>query len=658
MFLFKLSFTMKIAIILLILIVELINGESPNGYGPANVQCPSGSNFLRQGNDTSGQEKSWIKNRQKKTNEALIDFLKSSNLTNFDAEKFIDGNDSNPINIGLAFSGGGYRAMLSGAGQLAGLDNRTSDMEDNPGFLGGILQSASYISSLSGGSWLVGSLTMQNWPSVEEVVFEDPNDVWNLTETRQLVNESTSQFSLYLDVFLNNVQGALTHLNNWPGIAKSIAKKENAGYGITITDYWSRGLAYQLFPSQDNYYESASFSDIRNLSVFENHDMPFPIVLAVGRKPGTVVYNLNSTVIEFNPFEMGSFDPALNSFTDIKYIGTKVNNGKPVQEKNCTIGFDNTGFVLGTSSSLFNQYLNTLFCEECNSLNFIVKWIGRQFLTRLSKMYEDIAEYKPNPFYNSQFASSDNITTNDTLYLIDGGLGGEVIPLSTLMTKQRKLDVTFAFDNSNDLDNYYPNGSALINTYERQFTNQGKSQLCPYVPNAETFLQYNLTAKPAFFGCDAKNLTDLAKDGVIPPLVIYIANRPFQFASNTSTMQLTYTDDEKKQLVTNGFDTITRLNGTIDQEWKTCVACAIIRRSQERQNIEQSDQCKKCFQRYCWNGTVATKPKSFNFNYTIDGLTKRSSSHKLVAKITSSANLKKINNIILIISTLLLLSYI
>jgi lysophospholipase len=582
---------------------------SPSGgYAPGRVQCPAVDLFIREGNSISHREHDWRQERQKKTNNALIDFLASANLTSFNPSKFINDNSSDPITLGLAFSGGGYRAMLAGAGQLAALDNRTDMGDDNIGALGGVLQSATYISALSGGGWMLGSLAMQNFPSVQDLVFTDSNDdIWNLTETKQLIDESKSMFTLYWDVLWNNLNGALSHLNYWSSISSDIKAKEKAGFGTTLTDYWGRALAHQLFPSSNNYLDSSTFSDIRNMSSFANHEMPFPLLLAVGRRPGTTVYNLNSTVVEFNPFEIGSFDTSLNSFSDIKYLGTNVKNGIPVQNgsKTCVEGYDNGAFVIGTSSSLFNEYLNTLFCEDCHQYNFIVKWIARKFLTMLSNEYEDVAEISPNPFYESQYSNSGNITKNDTLYLIDGGLGGEVIPLSTLMTTERKMDVVFAFDNSNDLPNNYPDGTSLISTYERQFSSQGKSTLCPYIPNRETFLQDNFTAKPVFFGCDSSNLTDLVKDGVTPPLVVYIANRPFDIASNTSLFQLTYTDQQRKAMINNGFDTVTRLNGTLDESWRTCVACALIRRSEERQGIEQSDQCKKCFQNYCWDGKTA-----------------------------------------------------
>lgn len=614
----------------LLWLVTLVAAKSPTGgYAPGFVQCPtSNSSFIREANSISHQEKKWLEGRQPITNKALVSFLKLSNLTSFDAEKFINhehGNSS--ISIALAFSGGGYRAMLSGAGQLAGLDSRTDYSEGQNG-LGGLLESATYISALSGGSWMLTSLLFNNFSSVQDIVLQNDHDLWNLTETRQLVNESGT-WSLYWDVATTNLEGALSHMNNFGipsskrGIGYDIDSKVDAGFNVSLTDYWGRGLSYQLFTKDLNYSRATSFSDLRDADQFKNYEIPFPLVISLGRKPGTIVYNLNSTVFEFNPYELGSFDTSLNTFTDLKYIGTNVTNGVPDNNKKCVQGFDNAGFVTGTSSSLFNQFLNTLVCDDCNSLNFAVKWVLKYFLNKLSNDKEDIAQYTPNPFYKSEYASSNNITTDETLYLFDGGLGGEVIPLSSVLTKERAVDIAFAFDNGNDLSQNWPNGSALISTYERQFLSNGKSVVCPYVPNAETFLENNLTTRPTFFGCNSSNLTELAKDGVLPPIVVYIANRPYEFMSNTSTFKLSYTDAEKKAMIQNGIDVSTRLNGTIDDEYRTCIACAVIRREEERRNITQSEQCKKCFSNYCWDGSLAKvkTPYYAKVNYGADSMT-------------------------------------
>lgn len=592
----------ELLLILQLGVLTLVLAVSPsNNYAPAVVQCPAINNgsFLREASSISDQEKAWVESRQQYTSSALVDYLDRVELTDFDAAEFMQ-NASSPPNIGLAFSGGGFRAMLNGAGHLAALDNRTENADENA--LGGILQASNYVSSLSGGAWLMGSLIMQNFTSVQQIVYDDNQiKTWDLSWGHQLFAD-VQAVALSAALALGQLDKVINYLNSWSftkgGIAEDLAAKQKAGFNTTITDAWGRLLSRQLFPSKNNYLDSSLWSDIRNYDVFKNHQMPFPLVAALGRKPGTYVYNMNSTIVEFNPFEMGSFDPSVNSFADLKYIGTKVNNGKPVDS--CINGYDNSAFIIGTSSSLFNEFLETLVCDSCTGVPSLLKPILKFFLNLLRVKYEDVAEYNPNPFYNSEFSGSTNLSSNDTLYLFDGGLGGEIIPLSPLIVKARKLDAVFAFDSSSG----WPDGSALVNAYERQFSDQGKENIFPYVPDQENFLRQNLTARPTFFGCDAKNLTALEKDGVIPPVVLYFANRPFDFLTNTSTFKLEYSDSEKKSMIKNGFDVVSRLNMTLDSEWNACVGCAVIRRLQERDGIEQSDQCKKCFERYCWDGTL------------------------------------------------------
>lgn len=595
---------------------HLVAAFSPSGgYAPGKVSCPSNSSFIREATSISESEAKWIEARHERTKLAIVDYLENAGLEDFNLSLVTAPNLS--VNIALAFSGGGYRAMLSGAGQLAALDNRSAD-----GGLGGVLQSSSYIAGLSGGSWLLGLLYLQNFPSIDEVVLENPYDVWNLTAGRGLVDTS-HYYSLLWSIVTINYNAAIAHANYWiygnnQGIENDIDTKETAGFPTSLTDAWGRGLAHHLFPQgTNNWLSGVTWSDIQQISSFSNHDMPFPLVTALARRPDSLVYNLNSPIVEFNPFEMGSFDTSINTFHNIKYLGTKVNNG--VSNGTCIQGFDNAAFVIGTSSSLFNQYLNTLVCDDCHTYTGLMKYFLKRFLTYMSQVHIDIALYKPNPFFGSKFSNSENITTSETLYLIDGGLAGEIIPLSTLMVKERALDLVFAFDNNGPI---WPNGESIISTYERQFTYEGKSTVCPYVPGESTFGYFNLTAKPTFFGCDAKNLTDLTKDGVIPPIVVYIANRPFEFYSNTSTTKLTYTDAEKKGMITNGFDVSTQLNGTFGDDLQLCIGCAMIRREQERQGIEQSDQCKKCFDAYCWDGQTFNDAQYYPpINFTGDGLT-------------------------------------
>ena len=73
---------------------------------------------------------------------------------------------------------------------------------------------------------------------------------------------------------------------------------------------------------------------------------------------------------------------------------------------------------------------------------------------------------------------------------------------------------------------------------------------------------------------------------------MYTSNTRMSYNSNFSTFKLSYSDQEKFGAIRNGFETVTRNNLTDDENWSTCVGCAIIRRQQERLGEEQSDECK------------------------------------------------------------------
>lgn len=577
--------------------------RSPTGgYAPGVVDCPSGS-LTREANLLGSDEQSWILERNKVTNENLKTFLSQSGLSNFDADSFISNTkNGRSLKVGLAFSGGGYRAMFNGAGQLSALDNRTSGAHEHG--LGGLLQSATYLTGLSGGSWLVGSVVLNNFTSVQDIV-NGVTPVWDVEHS--IVNYGGWNPKKAIDYYKD--------LHN------AVQQKKDAGFELSITDTWGRALSHQFFPPSDDYSASLCWSDILTLDAFVNHQMPFPIIVADGRTPGTQIISGNSTVFEIGPYEMGSWDPSLGLMTKTKYLGLPVKNGNSVNGS-CIAGFDQAGFVMGTSSTLFNQFVLQI---NTTSLSSALQDIISALLNDVSHDEDDIAIYKPNPFRDTQSASVQSIVNNDTLYLVDGGEDLQNVPLYPLIQKERGLDVIFAYDNSADTNQSWPNGASLVATYERQFLDQGKGTIFPYVPDVNTFRNLNLTARPTFFGCDAKNLTSLLGNNTNQslvydsPLIVYTANRPFTYWTNTSTFKLSYEDSERNGIIKNGFEVASRMNLTVDADWRSCVACAIIRREQERQGVQQSDQCKRCFQKYCWDGSLDTSAPKINF--TTEGTT-------------------------------------
>ncbi|GAO49298.1 hypothetical protein G7K_3449-t1 [Saitoella complicata NRRL Y-17804] len=557
---------------------------SPSGsYAPANVSCPMTTGFLRPASGLSPNETEWLQLRRQNVQEPLENLLSvlAQNSSSINTTALAENST-----IGLAFSGGGYRAMIVGGGFLSAMDSRTPGQNSsNP--MSGIMQAASYIVGLSGGNWLVGGLAINNFPTIEE----QWHTVWDL-ETN-LVNPS----------------GIVDKAQFYYDLIDEVNQKSDAGFETTITDYWGRALSRHLVNTTDG-GPAITFSDIRNRTLFANGSMPFPISLADGRAPGETAIAVNTSTFEFNPFEMGSWDNDIAAFTPIQYLGTSLNNGSLIYgDGSCIEGFDNAGFVMGTSSSLFNAALLQINGSDTSILTDAAEAI----LSRISADEEDIAAY-PNPFYG--WKNSTNLSYNSTrLTLVDGGEDNQNIPFLPLLQPERNVDVIFAVDASADTAHSWPNGSSLVNTYRRLTVANPMNDLAfPYVPDYNTFINLGLNVRPTFFGCNSSNLTTEGTG----PLVVYLPNAPYTAYSNTSTFMLEYQNDQVADILTNAYNVASRANSTLDSEWNVCLACAIAQRSAERQSIDISSACSGCFDRYCWDGSLnATEPTEAELTPTL-----------------------------------------
>lgn len=126
--------------------------QTINPYAPQLVACPS-TPLIRPATNISTQEAQYITTRKtSRTNAALAAWL-----------KHIDGsfNTSTLPMLGLAHSGGGYRATLNGAGIMQAMDSRDSNSSIN-----GLYQAITYQSALSGGGGFLMSLAASNWSPV------------------------------------------------------------------------------------------------------------------------------------------------------------------------------------------------------------------------------------------------------------------------------------------------------------------------------------------------------------------------------------------------------------------------------------------------------------------------------------------------------------
>lgn len=201
--------------------------NAPNGYVPTQVSCPANRPMVRNATSLSSNETSWLEVRRNNTIPAMRDFFKRINLGNFDPVLYLDqisNNASALPNIGIAVSGGGYRAMLSGAGAIKAFDNRTENATGS-GQLGGLFQSATYLSGLSGGSWLVGSIYMNNFSTISTMQTYQPGYIWQFGNS----------------ILIGPAEGGIQILNSakyYTDLANMVGDKKAAGFETTITDYW------------------------------------------------------------------------------------------------------------------------------------------------------------------------------------------------------------------------------------------------------------------------------------------------------------------------------------------------------------------------------------------------------------------------------------
>lgn len=350
----------------IILFVFLCHLVSSATYAPLRTQCPA-TGLVRPGNSLSADEHAYISSRRASAasprSRALLSFLDRTNINLNVSRAALEGYVTNTTTA-LSFSGGGYRAMLNGAGVYQALDARTPSSSSRAG----LLQGVDYLVGLSGGNWMVGSAAVADFATVPAL-----RGVWRLQ--RDLVAPG----------------GVVGTLENLRGIRSQVEQKERAGFATTITDYWGLALGRQLVERGGDGGVGVTWSGIRDMESFRNGTMPFPIVVADGRRRGEVLAETNATVYEFSPFEFGTWDRGLRLFSPVEYLGTAMDGGQP-RGGTCVRGFDYAGFVMGTSSSLFNSIVADIGRNKSGIEGAALRDIVRPILEGLSKDDADIAE--------------------------------------------------------------------------------------------------------------------------------------------------------------------------------------------------------------------------------------------------------------------------
>lgn len=589
-------------------------------YAPFESECPAFNyttllnrttfeGYVRTNSLIGQDEYSYISARNVKSQNNLIQFLDDLEIPGYQNSSFADYFDimnQSSINIGLSLSGGGFRAMLTGAGEIMALDSRTTANSS----LKGLLDSANYITGLSGGSILLSTLVFNNWTSVEDIVNNNETSIWNTTAP-----------PVSMDISF------------WLDLIREIEPKKKAGYDVSLIDVYGRILSKYMFEkSDDNYGLNALWSDAQDIEAFQNFDMPFPMILTTGGTEEEVAnYSLN--VFEVNPFEFGSYSPFVGGFIPIEILGSQLNNGLPMFDNQCTYDFDNVGFLTAASSNIlagFQPYLPGFLAGNANSSEVLYETLGANvsasyfsILLNLvnSNLNETLYGLVDNPFYNTTLAVNETDIDGEVLKLVDGGFFQEGLPLDPMLVPSRQIDVVFAFDNSADTVDNWPNGTTLYATEERWIESFPDDDFYLLPNSTEEFVDLGLNKRPVFFGCNGTALiSDLNYQNatvdfdLMKPLLVYIPNTNYTVFSNVTGYEYTY--EERDAIIENGFQ-IAQYDD--EENFAKCVGCAIIRRSEERLGIEISPFCQECFEEYCYEsiaGPTSTTDEFVHSNST------------------------------------------
>jgi lysophospholipase len=212
--------------------------NAPDEYTPTSVSCPASRPTVRSAAKLSPNETSWLDTRRSKTLSAMKDFFGHVKVGDFDVTSYLNqhaSNSSNLPNIGIAVSGGGYRALMNGAGALKAFDSRTNNATTS-GHLGGLLQSATYLSGLSGGSWLLGSIYINNFTTISSLQTHTDGAVWQFGN------------SILKGPDTGGVQ-ILDSASYYKDLATAVEGKKTAGFDTSITDIWYLIIQFHVIHS-------------------------------------------------------------------------------------------------------------------------------------------------------------------------------------------------------------------------------------------------------------------------------------------------------------------------------------------------------------------------------------------------------------------------
>lgn len=289
--------------------------------------------------------------------------------------------------IGLACSGGGYRAMIATTGFMRGLEKA------------GILDSCMYLATLSGSTWMASSWLAQDL---------------SLTNFRAFLKDQVNTDLADYDF------DVLT-------IAETIATKIFYQQPVSFADVYGAMLGNILF---DRIVDGGQDVYLSQLAPkIGTGDYPIPLFTSVLDYDWSTDYYW----FEYSPYEVGC--EKLKSWIPTEAFGKKFNAGISTDQA----PEQTLGFMVGIFGSAFAANLREILEELANNI----------FKTpSLTKSVRDLRFSPPQVFSFTKNLDQSGFASEDRYTLVDAGLDFNV-PFPPLL--RRPVDIIIVCDASGDL---------------------------------------------------------------------------------------------------------------------------------------------------------------------------------------------------------------
>jgi len=310
--------------------------------------------------------------------------------------------------IGLCFSGGGYRAMIGSLGGILGASKI------------GLFDATTYVSSLSGSTWNIGALFLRNF------FLQDKNF---LKKFKKNLQDRVSQNFWNL----KNI--------NWLVILTALLKKLVAYETIKPADVWGTLVVDRVIGDLPQGGQNLSFENIR--SFLEKTKMyPFPLF-------STVIKDTFSTTKSYEWFEITPFTSGsqyLDGFISTKNLGSKFKYGTITQQRE----EEHINFLFGIFGSPYDFNAGDILLQIAFAIpeNFPQKNKIVSYTRSMIKKYKLTKKnFLPSKIDNPTYKMPSSPYAKKTLTLADAGFE---LNLSMPPLLRRKTNIIICCDDSTD----------------------------------------------------------------------------------------------------------------------------------------------------------------------------------------------------------------